>query len=293
MLDLAGLLDLLDIEEIDRDLYVGRNPDLGMARHLYGGQVAAQALRAAAATVEPDKFVNSTHGYFLRAGTSDRPTVLRVHRDRDGRSYSHRRVEAVQNGEVIFSLAASFDVAEEGPEMEEPQPPDVVWDIDSLPEAGIGQGNPEHLGIFELRVMKTEPHAEQPHGHLRAPSRFWVRPRGTVGTDPVVNACIMMYFSDMGSGFAELDMPGVPFGGGPTLDHSVWFHRPVMVDQWLLLHLEPMIATRGRGLYRGGVFDRTGVRLGSVTQEIVVRTVGPERVAQNARLWQDWSARRS
>jgi len=289
-LDLAGLLDLLDIEEIDTDLFRAQNPDLGPSRHLYGGQVAAQALRAAAATVGSDRSVHSTHGYFLRVGLFDRPTILRVHRDRDGRSYSHRRVEALQGGEVIFSLAASFNVVEDGPSMEI-DPPDGVWDVDAAPAAGLGQGNPEHLGIFDVRVLKTDPHPEQPPGHLRAPSRFWIHPRGTVGDDPVVNACIVMYLSDMGSGFAELDMPGSPFGGGPTLDHSVWFHRPIMTDQWLLLHLEPIIATRGRGLYRGGIYDRSGALLGTVSQEIVVRTIHPDGIRRVAEHWQEWADR--
>lgn len=290
VLDLPGLLELLDIEEIDTDLYRAQNPDLGAARHLYGGQVAAQALRAAAATVPPDRSVHSTHGYFLRLGRSDLPTILHVHRDRDGRSYSHRRVEAVQNGEVIFSLASSFNVVDDGPEMETP-PPAGVWDVESLPHAGLGQGNPEHLDIFEIRVLATGPHPEQPPGHLRAPARLWVRPLGTVGDDPVLNACIVMYLSDMGSGFAELDLPGAPFGGGPTLDHAVWFHRPVSVDQWLLLHLEPVIATRGRGLYRGGVHDRSGHRLATVNQEIVVRYVSPEAIERTVRNWEPWLAR--
>jgi acyl-CoA thioesterase-2 len=289
--DLADLLALLDVEEIDRNLYRAINPDFGVDRHLYGGQVAAQALRAAALTVGDDRFVHSTHGYFLRLGRSDMPTILHVHRDRDGRSYSHRRVEAVQNGEVIFSLSASFNVAEQGPEMEIPAP-EGVWDVESLPQAGLGQGNPEHLDLFEIRVLMTEPHPEQPPGHLRSPSRYWVRPLGTVGDDPVLNACIVMYFSDMGSGFSELDLPGAPFGGGPTLDHSVWFHRPVTVDQWLLLHLEPVIATRGRGLYRGGVYDRSGRRLATVNQEIVLRSIRADGVQRVADLWKPWQARR-
>ena len=292
VLDLPGLLTLLDIEELDRDLYRAQNPSLGFARHLYGGQVAAQALRAAAATVPDGQSAHSSHGYFLRMGRTDRPTVLRVHRDRDGRSYSHRRVEAIQDGEVIFSLAASFHVAEQGPQMEI-DGPDGVWDVESLPIAGLGQGNAEHLDIFELRVLMTEPHAQQPPGHLRSPARFWIRPKGVVGDDPVVNACIVMYLSDMGSGFSELDMPGVPFGGGPTLDHAVWFHRPVAVDQWLLLHLEPVIATRGRGWYRGGVFDRSGTRLASVTQEIVVREVTAEGVQRVADFWNPWLERQN
>ncbi|MDO8364237.1 MAG: thioesterase family protein [Actinomycetota bacterium] len=272
-LDLALLLDLLDIEEIDRDLYRARNPD-HQQRMLYGGQVAAQALRAAAATVGEQFSVHSAHGYFLRRGRPERPTLLQVHRDRDGRSYSHRRVEAIQNGEVIFSLASSFHIEETGPEMEVP-PPAAVFEFDSAIPAGIGQGNPEHLDTFELRVAPLPLHPDAPPGHRRTPAHFWIHPKGVVGDDPLINACIVMFISDMGSGFAEVDLPRQPFGGGPTLDHTVWFHRPIRVDQWLLLRLEPVIATRGRGVYHGGLFDRSGSRLATLSQEIVVRELDP------------------
>ena len=289
--ELERVLSLLDVEEIDRDLYRARNPEHPPS--LYGGQVAAQALRAAAATVDADRAVHSAHGYFLRAGVSHRPTVLIVHRDRDGRSYSHRRVEAIQDGEVIFSLSSSFHVPEVGPEMEAPLERTRMWDFDELVPAGIGQGNPNHLDVFELRVAKLKPHALTPPGLGRCPSNFWVRPKGVVGDDPVVNACMLMFMSDMGSAFAELDLPNQPFGGGPTLDHSVWFHRPAKVDQWLLLQLDPLVATGGRGLYHGGLFDESGVRVASLTQEIVVRETDPRHLQRVAAEWEQWRLRTS
>lgn len=288
---LEQLLSLLEVEEIDRDLYRARNPEHPPS--LYGGQVAAQALRAAACTVEPDRPVHSAHGYFLRAGVAHRPTVLHVHRDRDGRSYSHRRVEAVQDGEVIFSMASSFHVPEVGPEMEKPLERTRMWNFDELLPAGIGQGNPAHHDVFDMKVAALPLHPVTPEGLLRTPSNFWVRPKEVVGDDPVVNACLLMYMSDMGSAFAEVDLPNQPFGGGPTLDHAVWFHRPVDVDQWLLLQLDPLVSTGGRGLYHGGVFDETGLRLASLTQEIVVREAEQRTLQRVASEWEYWQQRRS
>lgn len=284
--DLSVLFDLLDVELLDRDLYRGHNPSSATYSHLYGGLVAAQALRAAAHTVPAGRLPHSIHGYFLRRGTRDRSTILRVDRDRDGRSYSARQVVALQDGEVIFSMACSFHDPEDGPEVEAAAPVDV-WDIDAVPPIRDEQGDPELSRMFEIKVWDRPSHPSLPPGTPRAPAQMWIRPRRIVGDDPILNSCIITYLSDVGTGFCDLDIPGVPFGGGPTLDHAVWFHRPVMVDDWLLLKLEPLIATRGRGLYTGAIYTRDQVRVASLTQELVMRVFPPgaidEILASNKR----------
>ncbi|MDO8389495.1 MAG: thioesterase family protein [Actinomycetota bacterium] len=283
MTPLSELLDILTLEEIDRDLYRVQNP--GRPRSLYGGQVAAQALRAASATVGDDRFANSAHGYFLRLGKPGRPTILQVHRDRDGRSYSHRRVEAIQDGEVIFSLACSFHVPEAGAfEVEVDAQREAATFEDSVP-AAYGQGDPEHHDAFEFRVYPMAAHPDAPEGFHRAPARIWIKPRGPVTDDAALHSSLVMFISDMFSGFNEVDVPGQPFGGGPTLDHSVWFHRPVRVDQWLLLNLRPLIATGGRGVYQGGLFTRDGSRLCSLSQEIVVRPAPSHQLQGSIDSW--------
>jgi acyl-CoA thioesterase-2 len=288
MTPLSELLDILTLEEIDRDLYRVQNPT--RPRSLYGGQVAAQALRAASATVGDDRFANSAHGYFLRLGKPGRPTILQVHRDRDGRSYSHRRVEAIQDGEVIFSLACSFHVPEQGAfEVEVAVPEEAGTFADTVP-AGHGQGDPEHHDAFEFRVYPMPLHPDGPAGFERAPARIWIRPKGTVGDDAALHASLVMFISDMFSGFNEIDVPGQPFGGGPTLDHSVWFHRPVRVDQWLLLDLRPVIATGGRGVYHGGLYTSSGARLCSLSQEIVVRPAPPHQMQGSIDSWARFAA---
>lgn len=283
MMPLSELLDILTLEEIDSDLYRVQNPT--RPRSLYGGQVAAQAVRAASATVAGDRFVNSAHGYFLRAGKPGRPTILQVHRDRDGRSYSHRRVEAIQDGEVIFSLACSFHVPEEGAFEIEVAPPAETATLAATHAAAYGQGDPEHHDAFEFRVYDMPLHPDAPTGFHRAPARIWIRPRGPIPDDRSLHSSLVMFISDMFSGFNEIDVPGQPFGGGPTLDHSVWFHRPVRVDQWLLLDLRPLIATGGRGVYQGGLFTEDGSRLCSLSQEIVVRPAPPHQLQGSTDNW--------
>lgn len=251
------LRQVLELEEVDRDLYRAGfvMPD-PMA--LYGGQVAAQALRAAGLTVSPDRAPHSLHGYFLRAGDAERPTVFVVHRDRDGGSYSSRRVEARQDGEVIFSMAASFHVHEEAVEHQHETMPEVT-----APAAGEPVGLPR-LVSFEGRAV-PQPFPETPW-----PTRFWSRTTADLGDDPLLQACALAYLSDISSGLAPWsDEHSLP---GASLDHAVWFHRPVRVQDWLLLDLAPHIVARGRGWYSGTVWDEHGRIVASTVQESLFRT---------------------
>lgn len=251
------LLDVLDLEEVDRDLY--RSTWLVPDRWpLYGGQVAAQALRAAGLTVGPDRTPHSLHGYFLRAGQAERPVVFQVHRDRDGRSFSARRVVALQGGEVVFSVAASFAVEEDGPD----EQVGVVPEVPS-PEDGDSYAIPRLVGMEGRSVP-------QPAGQLW-PTRFWARSSTTLDDDPLLHACVLTYLSDISTGLVP--MVTAHARPGPSLDHALWFHRPVRLDDWVLLDAVPGTAARGRGWYTGTVHDRHGLLAASLTQEQLFRPV--------------------
>jgi acyl-CoA thioesterase-2 len=272
VLTLESLLKLLDIEELDRDLFRADNPEPPDRPVLYGGQVAAQALIAATRTVPEGRLPHSLHGYFLRPGQVHRPTILQVDRDRDGRSFSARHVVAVQDGEVIFSMVASFHVAEEGVDFDSPAPSIAPPDDLYAPESSSGFA--PWRNVFEFRFGRPErrvPGLEFQPG----PSTTWVRTRGGVGDDPLMHTAILTYVSDLGSGFADLDLPIWPPSGGPSLDHAVWFHRRLAVDEWFLLHQDPVVAGGGRGLYHGGIFDSHMRRCASIAQELLARPPRP------------------
>jgi acyl-CoA thioesterase-2 len=262
--DVAELLRVLDLEELDRDIFRGVNPAGDVRRpRLFGGQVAAQAARAASLTVPDDRSLHSLHGYFLRAGRADRPTILHVDRDRDGGSYSARHVAAVQDGEVIMSVLASFHVDEDGPEFQALGPPPDVPPPDDLPAPNFTP----HAAIFDLRVVgRGEPRGDFPG----SPHQFWARARGPLPDDPLLHACVLAYLSDVGTGLAKLP-PGDPPWMGPSLDHAVWFHHAGRMDDWVLVDLVPMAAAGARGFYTGTVHDLAGRLLATIAQEHVMR----------------------
>lgn len=254
--DGRGLHDVLELEEIDRDIYrAGFLTDEAIP--LYGGQVAAQALLAAGRTVEDDRSPHSMHGYFLRAGDARRPTLLRVHRDRDGRSYSSRRVEALQDGDVIFSMAASFHVGEDGADVQKEPLPDTAAPEDAEP--------------FRMPRLLSMEGRRAPHPGNEGvwPTRFWARSTTTLGDDPLLNACVLMYLSDISSGLTSL--ADDDNGPGSSLDHAVWFHRPARMDDWVLMELLARTVAGGRGWYTGTIFDPTGTAVASIAQESLFR----------------------
>ena len=201
------------------------------------------------------------HGYFLRPGLTDRPVIFHVDRDRDGGSFSARHVRAVQDGAVIFSMVASFHEPRETP------PFDAV--------ATRGGGDPETLparqsmtpSLVEVReVTRTRIVG----GQVRHSDRLWVRAVTPLPDDPLVHACAVTYVSDLGSGFGQVEVPGLA-AGGPSIDHSIWFHDPIRADEWMLLELRPMKSRGSRGVYEGSLRSRAG-RLGAVlTQEMLLR----------------------
>lgn len=250
------VLDVLDLEEIDRDLY---RSTLVFADPfpLYGGQVAAQALLAAGLTVGPGRLPHSLHGYFLRSGDAARPTIFRVERDRDGGSFSARRVVAVQGGEVIFSMATSFHAGGAGPDVPVQQMPEV-----EAPEGLDSRGMPRLFTMESRRPGRT---AQDRH----LPPRFWARTTVPLPDDHLVHACVLTYLSDIGTGLAN--MPQDEASPGPTLDHAVWFHRHAPLDEWVLMDMEPGTVSGGRGWYTGAIFTAGGTLAASFTQETLFR----------------------
>jgi acyl-CoA thioesterase-2 len=255
--DLAGLLDL---EVIDTNLYRGENERGARERFsLYGGQVAAQALRAAGLTVAPERMPHSLHGYFLRPGRVDRPVIYHVDRDRDGGSFSARHVRAVQDGDVIFSMLASFHERADAPSY------DAVATRGGPPAETLS-GRPSPL-LVEAREVTPTRIAD---GQVRHSDLLWVRAVTPLPDDPMVHACALTYVSDLGSGFGQVRVDGLA-AGGPSIDHSLWFHDSIRADEWMLLELWPLKAASGRGVYSGSLRAADG-RLGAViTQEMLLR----------------------
>jgi acyl-CoA thioesterase-2 len=253
----TGLPEVLTLERIEDDLFrtvVVSQESAG----LFGGQVAAQALRAAAETVPADRHPHSLHGYFLSRGDASRRVLLTVSRDRDGGSYSNRRVIAVQNGKVIFNMAASFHIAEDGSDYQAASMPDVEQPED-LPD---NERWHRRHGV-EIR-LPAQPQPDQP-----MPSRLWIRSRYPLGSD-ITQVCALAYVSDMFTGLAAA--PGVTVSGPLTsIDHSVWFHRKVAVDDWVLMDLQPESASGGRSFYTGRIFSRSGVLAAGIAQETLFR----------------------
>jgi acyl-CoA thioesterase-2 len=257
------LPELLELERIEDNLFrtiVVSDEPAG----LYGGQVAAQALRAAAATVSGDRHPNSLHGYFLSRGDAGRRVLLTVHRDRDGRSYSNRRVIAVQHGVVIFNMVASFHVTEPGQDYQAHQLPEVTAPED-LPDSEIAT----RLRGVDIRVPP------QPGPGQQWPSRVWMRSKSRLADD-ILQACALTYISDMFSGMARVPGGRGPAGPLTSIDHAVWFFRKIAVDDWVLMDLEPESTAGGRGMYTGRIFSRDGVLAAGIAQESLFRP-GPPR----------------
>jgi acyl-CoA thioesterase-2 len=257
------LTELLELERVEADLYRSiatfHDPE-----GLYGGQVLAQSLRAASLTV-PDGFAaHSLHGYFVRPGDAKRPVVLQVYRDRDGRSYAARRVVAVQGGEVLLNLAASFNVPEPGPDRQAARMPVVP------PPADIAR----HKVL--TRTAGVEFLDAEPDSTLPTPASVWARVTDEViEDDPNLWACMITYISDMCTGLFKL----VDFDWNvrlTSIDHALWLFR-LAKPRWLLLDLQGESVADGRGFYRGHVFDQDGVLVGGLAQESLYRTMDHPR----------------
>ena len=260
---LPSMAELLDLEPLDRDLYRGVNEVPENDRPtLFGGQVAAQALKAAGLTVPEDRFPHSMHGYFLRPGRRERPVLFEVERDRDGRSFSARRVSARQDGAVIFDLTASFHVNERGGEYALPLRDDVAG-----PESCAKEPFSHNFPRADARVVPPTTADEEGR---QLSSTLWLRIREPLGADRLTHTCALAYLSDIGTGFLSLEVPGLP-KGGPSLDHAVWFRAPIRADEWVLLHMWPLMAGGGRGLYGGSMHQHDGTLGVMISQEALLR----------------------
>ncbi|MSZ88642.1 MAG: acyl-CoA thioesterase II [Actinobacteria bacterium] len=273
-----SLLTLLDLESIEVNIFRGGSPPAERQR-VFGGQVAGQALVAAARTVEPETRVHSLHAYFLRPGDSRVPILYEVQRIRDGLSFTTRRVTAIQHGRAIFSLSASFQVPEDGfdhsAEMPEVPAPETLPNLQerwAQAAAETGDGRFEFDLPFDLRNCDWGPEDRQKA--LPPYQRIWLKATGSLPDDPVLHACVLTYASDM----TLLDTALLPHGLGPiddvfmaSLDHAMWFHRPFRADEWLLYAQDSPSASGGRGFARGSVFTADGKLAVTVVQEGLVR----------------------
>jgi acyl-CoA thioesterase-2 len=277
------LVSLLELEALEVNIYRGRNRDLGTGR-VFGGQVFAQALVAARRTVDEPREAHSVHGYFLRAGDLKAPIVFFVDRPRDGGSFTSRRVTAIQHGEAIFHLSASFHVQEEGLDHQATVMPDVP-DPDTLkPELEQIRERAEKLPP-ELRTVLTQdrpidfrsPASFVPGaGTGRDPHRFvWFRVIDRLPDDVITHQAILAYASDYGFLPTAL-MPHEVSYRDPrlqlaSLDHTLWMHRPFRADEWLLYVMDSPSAAGARGFVHGQLFRRDGTLVASVAQEGLLR----------------------
>jgi len=278
----GDLLSLLDLEALEVNIYRGRNRDIGSGR-VFGGQVFAQALVAAQRTVAPGRDAHSVHGYFLRAGDLTTPIIFFVDRPRDGGSFTSRRVTAIQHGEAIFHLSASFHISEHGlahqsamPHVPPPESLASELDLirqraDSIPEAMravLTQDRP----IDFRPVNPADPFvAEQ-----RDPVRYvWFRAMSQLPDERIIHQAVLAYASDYGLLPTALHPHGVPYRDRrlqmASLDHSLWLHRPFRADAWLLYAMESPVAAGARGFTRGAVFTQAGELVASVAQEGLMR----------------------
>jgi acyl-CoA thioesterase-2 len=280
---LESLVNLLALEEIERNIYRGANEAGGRTR-LFGGQVMAQALAAAGRTVE-GRAVHSLHGYFLRPGDPSIPIVFTVDRIRDGGSFTTRSVVAVQRGEAIFELSASFHNPEPGFEHGDPMPdapaPETLptWEErvrlagDRIP----AEARPWMLGERPIDVRSTQGMSMFGGKSHAGPNYVWMRANGTLPEDPFLHACIATYASDMSllDSIVRRHVGGMPFRTlmMASLDHALWFHRPFRMDEWQLYVQESPAAGGGRGFARGTIYARDGRLVASVAQEGLMRPI--------------------
>ncbi len=279
---LQNLLNLLNLEKLEEGLFRGQSEDLGL-RQVFGGQVVGQALYAAKQTVPADRIIHSFHSYFLRPGDSQKAIIYDVETLRDGQSFSARRVSAVQNGHPIFYMTASFQAPESGFEHQKTMP-NVVGPND-LPSEGdlarqLAHFIPEKAREkflaekpFEIRPVKFHNPLK---GHVDEPTRYvWIRANGNMPDDKRIHQYLLGYASDFnflpvalqphGKGFLE---PGMQVA---TIDHSMWFHRPFDLNQWLLYSVESTSASGARGFVRGEFYTQDGTLVASTVQEGVMR----------------------
>jgi acyl-CoA thioesterase-2 len=281
---LTELVELLALEKIEENLFRGQSQDLGWGA-VFGGQVLGQALSAAVQTVPSDRQAHSLHAYFLRQGAVDKPIVYDVDRIRDGSSFTTRRVVAIQNGQAIFNLAASFQKHEDGFEHQDtmpetPPPEDVPTEQERM--KGYASRLPKLLREralaerpFELRPVSEGEYDPFLPGEQAPYRRVWLKTIATLPDDDALHRYLLAYASDYAFLTTSLLPHGVtwltPGMQVASLDHVMWFHQPFRVDEWLLHVVDSPRAAGARGLVRGRVFTRDGRLVASTAQEGLIR----------------------
>lgn len=278
----AQLIETLDIEKLEENLFRGTSPDIGWQR-VFGGQVIGQALVAAQRTVPEDRFVHSLHAYFMRPGDPSVPILYQVERIRDGSSFTTRRVVAVQHGRAIFSMSASFQIDEDGfdhqVEIPKVADPETLIGEKDFKEVFLAQapdavrkywGRPRPV---EIRPVSLVHYVSK--DKLKPAADIWVRVTGPVPEDRRLAAAMLAYLSDMtlldtslyahGRSIFEPDIQAA------SIDHAMWFHRPFSFDDWLLYTQDSPSASGARGMTRGSLYTRSGLLIASVAQEGLIR----------------------
>jgi acyl-CoA thioesterase-2 len=285
---LAALLQLLELERLEVNIFRGESRDIGSPQ-VYGGQVLGQALKAAYATVEPERVAHSLHAYFLRRGDFNAPIVYFVDRARDGHSFTSRRVTAIQHGEQIFNLSASFQRPEPGLEHQTAMPqvpaPEDLPDVEL--HAELLARLPEKPRQFHLRGRPFLSRAV-PLAAAAAPTTqcLWMRAVDRLPDDDALHRCLLAYASDFyllptATAAHALADPARQFVLA-SIDHAMWFHRPVRVDAWLLCVTESPSASGARGFARGSIYDRAGQLVASLAQEGLMRVVSGRAAGRGA-----------
>jgi acyl-CoA thioesterase-2 len=280
---MTELLSILDLEKLEHNLYRGVSPKVTWIR-VFGGQVIAQSLVAAQRTVSADRYVHSLHGYFMLPGDPSIPIVYSVDRLRDGGSFTTRRVTAIQRGQAIFSLEASFQTQEDGLDYQRPMPVDVP-----MPEllaerkeliAETSLEIPDNIRRFwehdrpiDMKPVTLEHYTSR--DPLPPQQNVWVRANGPAPEDRAIQAAILAYLSDM----TLLDTATFPHGRAvfdpdlqvASLDHAMWFHRPADLTGWMLYSQDTPSSSGSRGFTRGMLYTRDGMLIASVAQEGLMR----------------------
>jgi acyl-CoA thioesterase II len=279
-----NLIDLLDLEEIEQNHYRATSPSEGWQR-VYGGQVIGQALVAASRTVPADRQAHSLHGYFLRPGDTTIPILYKVDRIRDGRSFTTRRVVAIQHGRPIFNMSISFQTEEPGFshqfDMPAAPPPESLLDERDLRREWAAKLPAEYRDSFNReRPIDVRPIDPQDifNPDQRPPRQMcWMKSRDLLPDDHRLHQCVLAYLSD----WSLLDTATLPHGVSflqddiqmASLDHALWFHRPFRADEWLLFVQDSPSASGARGLNRGAIYRRDGVLIASAAQEGLIRRI--------------------
>jgi acyl-CoA thioesterase II len=275
-----GLVGLLDLETLEVNLFRGISPPHSLPR-VFGGQVAAQALVAAGRTVPEDREVHSLHAYFIRPGDPAVPIVYETERVRDGRSFTTRRVLAIQHGVPIFSLSASFQLPQTGLQHTQPAPegvpaPDTLPGLDALASSAGARWLTQGPRPLDMRFVSPPPWSDEFAGASEEPARVWMRADGRLPDDRLLHVCMLTYVSDLtllGSVLVRHDRAEGPVQMA-SLDHAMWFHRPFRADEWLLYTCYSPFAGGGRGLATGRFTQADGTLVATTVQEGLVRVRG-------------------